>query len=264
MRAVVLAVALGVAAGLAACPAAAGPETAGPEIAGPEIAGPETAEPRTTVPATAGDLHLVLADWEARALGREARGALAWVTGPGAELRLDVLAPADGNAAAVDPEALWGRQGSGWTLVAGAAGEPGVLEPWGHPWRPAPPGLVELARAVADGPPGQRRQLVLAAPDSVAVAGQASPATGLRASLVRRGRGGGGPGERVTVTHRQDGDVRIASTRRPGELAIRNLAGRTVAGNPVEVYTPWWSLREVLPGSLPDAPNSGTRGPDGR
>lgn len=220
--------------------------------------------------AAAEELQLVLGSWQARALGREARGTLAWVTGPGPELRLEAAAASDEGGEAGDPATLWQRDGRGWTLVCGAPGEPGVLEPWGHPWRPAPAGLADLARAVALGKPGRPVRLVLAAADpadgSDPAAGDepaAAPA-GLRTALARRGRGGGGPGERLAVSHLPGGRVRVTSTRRPGHLEIRALAAQAVAADPAEVYVPWWPLAEVLPGPLPGAPNSGTRGPDGR
>lgn len=225
------------------------------------------------VPAAAADLTLVVAEWQAGALGREAAGLLAWVTGPGAELRLDVLAPGEGGgpAAPADAEAdgrdalLW-RQGRGWTLVAGAAGEPGVLEPWDREWRPAPAGLADLARAVAAAAPGRPRRLVVA--EAVAAAaepgGPAAAAPGLRPALVRRGRGGGGPGERVSVTATSAGPVRVRSSRRPGRLEIRPVVSRRVAADPASVYVPWCPLGEVLP-LLPESmPPAGTRAADGR
>jgi hypothetical protein len=224
------------------------------------------------VPVAAADLALVVAEWRAGALGREAAGLLAWVSGPGEELRLDVLAPGEGAAPAsaeddVDGrDALLWRQGRGWTLVAGAVGERGVLEPWDREWRPAPAGLADLARAVAAAAPGHPRRLVVAEAGAAAAepGGPAAGAPGLREALVRRGRGGGGPGERVSVTATTAGPVRVRSSRRPGALEIRPVAALRVAADPESVYAPWWPLGEVLPGLRELMPAAGTRAADGR
>jgi hypothetical protein len=223
-------------------------------------------------PAVAADLALVVAEWRAGALGREATGLLAWVSGPGPELRLDVLAPREGG---LPPQAgedvdgcdalLW-RHGRGWTLVAGAAGEPGVLEPWDREWRPAPAGLADLARAVAAAAPGHPRRLVVAEAAAVTAdpGGPTTAVPGLRQALVRRGRGGGGPGERVSVTATTAGPVRVRSSRRPGALEIRPLAALRVAADPASVYAPWWPLGEVVPGLPEMMPAAGTRAAGGR
>lgn len=221
-------------------------------------------------PAPAADLKLVVADWRAAAFGREAAGLLAWVSGPGGELRLDLLAsepgPQAAPAGATDDrrEALLWRQGRGWTLVAGAGADAGLLEPWGREWRPAPPGLADLARAVAGAVPGRARGLALAEaavddPDATA-----APGAGLRQALVRRGRGGGGPGERVTVGGGAGGLVRVRSSRRPGELEIRPNLSLAVAADPGAVYAPWWPLGEVLPGLPAWPPPAGTPAADRR
>lgn len=233
----------------------------------------DPASPDTAGPAPAVSLGLVLADWTAGAFGREAGGYLAWVEGPGGDLRVEVLEPGDGAAppagaaapaAARDAEALaalLGRQGRGWTVVAGAAGEPGILAPWDREWRPAPGGLGRLARAVAAAAaaPGSRARLVLeepAAPDrgEAGQGPQPGPAGGLRAALVARGRGGGGPGERLVVDGRRDGAVRVTSSRRPGALGIRPRPALRFAGDPAAVFLPWWPLGEVLaPAPAPGA-----------
>lgn len=222
------------------------------------------------VPVAAADLALVVAEWRAGALGREATGLLAWVSGPGEELRLDVLAPGEGAApapAADDAggrDALLWRQGRGWTLVAGSVGERGVLEPWDREWRPAPAGLADLARAVATAGPGHPRRLVVAEAAAAAPDGPPAGAPGLREALVRRGRGGGGPGERVSVTATTAGPVRVRSSRRPGDLVVRPVAALRVAADPEAVYAPWWPLGEVLPGLGDLLPAAGTRDADGR
>lgn len=224
------------------------------------------------VPVAAADLALVVAEWRAGALGREATGLLAWVSGPGEELRLDVLAPdlAGGPAPAAGDgqgrDALLWRQGRGWTFVAGAVGERGVLEPWDREWRQAPAGLADLARAVAAASPGHPRRLVVAEA-AIATAEPGGPsveAPGPRAALVRRGRGGGGPGERVSVTATAHGPVRVRSSRRPGDLVISPVAALRVAAAPESVYAPWWPLGEVLPGLEELLPAAGTRAADGR
>lgn len=231
----------------------------------------DPASPEPAAPAPAVSLGLVLADWTAGAFGREAGGYLAWVEGPGGDLRVEVLEPGDGAAppagaaapaASRDAEALaalLGRQGRGWTVVAGAGDEPGILAPWDREWRPAPPGLGRLARAVAAAAaaPGSRARLELAAPaapgrSEVGQGPPPGPAGGLRAVLVARGRGGGGPGERLAVEGRPDGAVLVTSSRRPGTLAIRPRPARSLAGDPAAVFLPWWPLGEVLspaPGS---------------
>jgi hypothetical protein len=149
-------------------------------------------------------------------------------------------------------------------LVAGAGPDAGLLEPWGREWRPAPAGLADLARAVAAADPGRPRRLVLAAAPTTESGAPEPGATGLRAALVRRGRGGGGPGERVTVTRAAGGPVRVRSSRRPGALEVRPLASLAVAADPAAVCAPWWPLGEVLP-RLPEwAPRAGTPAADGR
>lgn len=214
-------------------------------------------------------LDLVLADWSARALGRQADGYLAWVRGAGGDLRFEILAPADpgtegpdGVGAPGDDEearaALMARRGTGWTLVAGAGADPGVVAPWDREWRPAAAGLAALARAVAGAGPGGRSRLVL---DGVGIVGggrSSAAATGpgrqspqrpagtLRAALAERGRGGGGPGERLVVAGGPDGVVTVVSSRRPGALAIHPRPARKVAGDPAAVFVPWWPLSEVL------------------
>ncbi|MBK8166251.1 MAG: hypothetical protein IPK64_09860 [bacterium] len=224
------------------------------------------------IPVAAADLALVVAEWRAGALGREAAGLLAWVAGPTQELRLDVLAPGEGGGlppageAADRCDALLWRQGRGWTFVAGAAGEPGLLEPWDREWRPAPAGLADLARAVAAARPGQRGRLVVAeAVGSTAEAGMTPTAVpGLRRGLVRRGRGGGGPGERVSVDATTAGLVQIRSSRRPGALVVHPVVSLRVAADPASVFAPWWPLGEVLPGLPELTPAAGTPDPDGR
>lgn len=229
-----------------------------------------TAAAAGSAPPPAAELQVVVADWRAAALGRAAEGLLCWVSGPGGDLRLDVLAPApDPAEPAPDApggrrEALLWRRGRGWTLVAGGGADAGLLEPWGREWRPAPAGLAGLARAVATAAPGSPRRLVLAEAPTAEPGAPTAGAAGLRPALVQRGRGGGGPGERVTVARTAGGPVRVRSSRRPGVLEVRPLASLTVAADPAAVYAPWWPLGEVLP-RLPEwLPRTGTPGADGR
>lgn len=234
-------------------------------------------------PAT--DLRFVVADWQAAAFGRGARGLLAWVAGPAGEVRLDVADP----ASAVDPRpgdgapggqpgetatGLLFRDGSGWTMVAGEWPDPGIVGPWDREWRPAPDGLADLVRAVGSARPGSRARLSLVGAERGAGAVRqdspepgrperagpaASSRAGFRAAQAERARGGGGPGERLAVAGGPDGKVRIASSRRPGALEIRPRLALTVTGDPAAVFAPWWPLAEVL-GGLPEGLRGGVPG----
>lgn len=235
-------------------------------------------------PGLAEPLELVLAGWSARALGRQADGYLAWVRNGGGDLRLEILGPggegsegAGGSTLRDDDEALaalLARRGTGWTLVAGSGDNPGVVAPWDREWRPAPAGLAALARAVAGARPGSRSRLVLDGGDvAEAGSGEARPGSGrpagprpagtLRAALAERGRGGGGPGERLVVAGGPGGVVTIVSSRRPGALAVHPRPPRGVAGDPAAVFTPWWPLAELL-SPAGGGTEAGTSAPDPR
>lgn len=218
------------------------------------------ADTAATVPDT---LTCVLADWSAGAFGSRAGGAAAWVLAPDGSLRVD-LAVADDPPAPGGTDRLLARAGRGWTFVAGGSGE-GVYGAWDREWRSAPVGWTDLARAVAAGaepgagPVGRRLVLAAASPDTDP-AGGPQPA-GFRPGLARRGRGGGGPGERVTVRPAADRSVRVTSSRRPGALVIRPRSRQEVRGVAAEVFLPWWALGEVLRfpgrsgvGTSPDGP----------
>ena len=227
------------------------------------------ATPDSSAAAPAETLLLVLADWRVEALGRQASGRAAWVTGPAGDLRVDLMvddAGADPGAGA--PADLLARVGRGWTLVAGQ-GDEGLYGAWDREWQAPPAGLAALARAVTDpawstaaGRSGSRR-LVLAADPAASPEVGGTPVPAFRRAQARRGRGGGGPGERLTVSPMgMPGQLHVRSTRRPGRLEVLPTARRAALGVPAEVFLPWWPLAEVLgPGaSATREPNPGTSG----
>jgi hypothetical protein len=214
-------------------------------------------------------LRFVRADWRAMALGRQVDGAAGWVTALDGTLRLDLTISEPMNDSAPEPGvALLARQGRGWTLITSADGA-GVYGAWDREWQSPPAGLAELAFQVvaltASNGSVASRTLTLAADPAVATAAKAGVdrVGGFRHGLVTRGRGGGGPGERVSVrASADDGRVRVRSSRRPGWLEVLPLERLTVVGTAAEVFLPWWPLVDVLtflPGSRP-----GTSGPDRR
>jgi hypothetical protein len=215
-------------------------------------------------------LRFVLADWRAVALGRQVAGAAGWVTASGGPLRLDltIVEPTD-DSAREPGVALLARQGRGWTLVTDACGV-GVYGAWDREWEAPPAGLAELAFQVAalTAPNGSARALgtLTLAADPVAAAsavGADRAGGGFRQGLVIRGRGGGGPGERVTVrTSADDGRVRVRSSRRPGWIEVLPRVRRTALGMADEVFLPWWPLGDVL--SFLPTPQPGTSVPDRR
>jgi len=222
--------------------------------------------PAAVVPDT---LRFVRADWRAMALGRQVDGAAGWVIASDGTLRLDLTVSDPMNDAAPEPGmALLARQGRGWTLITSADGA-GVYGAWDREWQLPPAGLAELAFQIAaltaSNGSGVSRTLTLAADPAVATAATAGVGRfgSFRQGLVTRGRGGGGPGERVSVRASADDDrVRIRSSRRPGWLEVLPRERLTVVGKAAEVFLPWWPLGDVLtflPGSQP-----GTSGPDRR
>lgn len=240
----------------------------------------------------AATLSVRVAPWRAGAFGREVGGEVAWVTGPAGELRLDVvLAEAGGdphqrNGVAADAAAVdvLQRRGRGWTLVAVPGGD-AVFGPWDREWGRPPSGLVGLAAAVATARAGSRQQVVLGAgtarraagddPRAMAAAGTgprnvpASAPESFRSSLARRGRGGGGPGERLAVAAAADGScVQVTSSRRPGTLVVGPVSTQPLWADPAEVFLPWWSLSElaaaVPAAGLESGDETGTPGPDRR
>ena len=210
-------------------------------------------------------LGFVLADWKILALGRQAIGAAACVTGPAGELRVDILAVEPGGPAM--GEDLMSRAGRGWTLVTGP-GAPGIYGAWDREWRTPPAGLAELALAVAErvagdpwAPgPGSCTLTVTAMVDNGETLSSGDPGTGsFRRDLARRARGGGGPGERILVGAADArGLVRVRSSRRPGALVVSPRERRPAVGQAAEVFLPWWPLADVL--AWPGAPNPGTSG----
>lgn len=210
-------------------------------------------------------LVFVLADWSIRALGRQALGVAAWVTGPAGELRVDLLA-ADPDAP-VQRADLMSRAGKGWTLVTGPR-TPGVYGAWDREWRTPPTGLADLALAVADRVTGDRTEpgpgpctLTVMAPADHGEdlpADEAEPRR-FRRDLARRARGGGGSGERILVGAADArGNVTVRSSRRPGALVVSPRERRPAEGRAAEVFLPWWPLADVL--TWPAAPNPGTSG----
>jgi len=219
-------------------------------------------------PAAPDTLSFVLADWRAEALGRQVAGTAGWVTDPGGALRLD-LTVRDDRAAEPPPgtgEAVLARHGRGWTLVTGEGGD-GVYGAWDREWQAPPAGLSELAHQVAalSAAPGagpSRRTLTLAA-DPTATAAPERPGRDFRHAVVSRGRGGGGPGERVTVrTAAGDGRVLVRSSRRPGRLEVVPRERRIAVGVAAEVFLPWYPLGEVL--TFLSVADPGTSAPDRR
>lgn len=222
-------------------------------------------------PATPDTLRYVEADWRAEALGRSLSGAAGWVTGADGGLRLDltVVEPADAlpstGTAPPPGKALLARQGRGWTLVTG--GGDGVYGAWDREWRAPPAGLAELAQAVAALAAGDRsgptrRTLTLTADPTAAetAAETGRPAGTFRQELVVRARGGGGPGERVTLRTTAGIDrVRVRSSRRPGRLDVVPRERRAVLGVADEVFLPWWPLGDVL--TFPSVGEPGTSAP---
>lgn len=216
-------------------------------------------------------LRFVGADWRAVALGRQVAGAAGWVTAADGALRLDLTITEPSDEPAPEPGlALLARQGRGWTLITGADGA-GLYGAWDREWQAPPTGLAELAFQVAALAGAQvagaaPRTLTLAADPAVASAvgaGGSRAGGDFRQSLVTRGRGGGGPGERVSVRASADGGrVRVRSSRRPGWLEVLPRERRTALGAAAEVFLPWWPLGEVLT-FLPDSP-PGTSGPGRR
>jgi hypothetical protein len=204
------------------------------------------------VSAAPDTFRFVLADWRAEALGRQVAGMAGWVAEPGGALRLDLTVRDDraGDPPPGTGEAVLARHGRGWTLVTGAGGD-GVYGAWDREWQAPPAGLSELAHEVAalsaspgDGP--ARRTLTLAS-DPTATAAPDRPGRGFRRALATRGRGGGGPGERVTVSGAPgDGGVRVRSSRRPGWLEVVPRERRTALGVAEELFLPWYPLGEVL------------------
>ncbi|MBK7046093.1 MAG: hypothetical protein IPH48_06160 [bacterium] len=238
-------------------------------VTAPATAGAQPgASPDSSAEAGAESLILVLADWRVEALGRQAAGRAAWVTGPAGDLRVDLLvdeAGADPGAGA--PADLLTRAGRGWTLVAGQ-GDEGLYGAWDREWRTPPSGLAALARAVTDpawstAAGGGSRRLVLAADPAATPEAAGAPVPAFRRAQARRGRGGGGPGERLTVSSLgTPGALRVRSSRRPGRLEVVPTARRAALGVPAEVFLPWWPLAEVLdPGTAATRePNPGTSG----
>lgn len=217
------------------------------------------------VPADASaPMCLVVARWRAEAFGRVAAGRAAWVTAPDGSVRIDLALDDDRPGspdAAGDPLR---QQGHGWTLVAGPGGD-GVYGAWDREWAVAPVGLTALVRQVVApaAAPSRPRAVVLEFDPAESVDGAPAPAD-LRRQLVQRGRGGGGPGERLTVRHdRQAGVCRVRSSRRPGALELRPEPARGVSGAVAEVFLPWWPLAEVIT-PVPDGAEPGTSGPNGR
>lgn len=206
-------------------------------------------------------LRFVLADWRATALGRKVDGAAGWVTASDGTLRLDLTISEPMNSPAPEPGiALLAKKGRGWTLITSADGA-GVYGAWDREWQPPPAGLAELALQVAaltgSNGSGVPRTLTLAADPAAATAATAGVDRigGFRQGLVARGRGGGGPGERVFIrASTEDDRVRVRSSRRPGWLEVLPRARLSVVGTAGEVFLPWWPLGEVLtflPGSQP-------------
>ncbi len=239
-------------------------------VTAPATAGAQPgAPPDSSAEAGVEALILVLADWRVEALGRQAAGRAAWVTGPAGDLRVDLLVDdADADPGAGAPGDLLARAGRGWTLVTGQ-GDEGLYGAWDREWQAPPAGLAALARAVTDpawstaaGRSGSRRLVLAADPaDSPEVGG--TPVPVFRRAQARRGRGGGGPGERLTVSPMgMPGQLHVRSTRRPGRLEVVPTARRAALGVPAEVFLPWWPLAEVLgPGtSATGEPNPGTSG----
>ncbi len=225
-------------------------------LLGVGVSGPACAQDPPAVaapPAAAQDtLNFVLADWRAEALGRQVAGTAGWVADPGGALRLD-LTVTDDRADEPSPgtgEAVLARLGRGWTLVTNPGGE-GVYGAWDREWQAPPAGLSELvsqvvALSAAPGAVPSRRTLDLAA-DPAATASMDRSARDFRRALVTRGRGGGGPGERVTVrVAAGDRMVLVRSSRRPGWLEIVPRERRTAVGMAEEVFLPWYPLGEVL------------------
>jgi hypothetical protein len=242
-------------------------------VTAPATAGAQPgASPDSSAAAGAESLILVLADWRVEALGRQAAGRAAWVTGPAGDLRVDLLvdeAGADPGAGA--PADLLTRAGRGWTLVTGQ-GDEGLYGAWDREWRTPPSGLAALARAVTDpawstAAGGGSRRLVLAADPAATPEAAGAPVPAFRRAQARRGRGGGGPGERLTVSSLgTPGALRVRSSRRPGRLEVVPTARRAALGVPAEVFLPWWPLTEVLdPGTAATRePNPGTSGSGSR
>lgn len=235
-------------------------------------AGPAPAQ--ETPARSAEPLTLTLARWRAEALGRSACGLAGWILGSGGDLRWDLTVAEDPGSTLQSGDAddwapLLTRTGHGWTLIAPASGT-GVFGAWDREWAAPPAGLAALARRVAtcvdNGPSrsteGSRRLTLFSDPVAGDEPAAVTAAGRFREGMSHRGRGGGGPGEVVTVGARAAaGGVRVRSSRRPGWVEVTAVERRPAAGSADEVFLPWWSLGELtLPASLPPAGTS----PSGR
>ncbi len=226
------------------------------------------------LPAAGGD-QVLHAPFSAGAFGRQVRGGAVWVSDASGSLRceflLDERAPeVVSGAEALPPsllEDLLRQSGDGWCVVSGREGE-AALQRWGREWRKVGPQLPRLIAAATDlalGSAPQSRVMVLGEPSAALTAAEAAGDAGptqssLRASLSRRGRGGGGPGERVRLDGRGPQGLEMRSSRRPGVLRVAAPSRVAVLPLAPEAFLPLWPLAEVLEYPAPESGTSGRRG----
>lgn len=189
--------------------------------------------------------------------------------GAGGSWRLEI-GVSEGRAP-VDRASLLARRGRGWTFCGG--GDGAFVQPWHEPWDPLGPAtarfLVSLleslqgkdqrrAGAPRPGLPAHRRtgsRIVLETWDDLPPAWRPprrgpGPAAGrLRARLVARGLGRGGPG--LVLDHEVAGPVhRLTSARWPGAIVLRPDPQHDLPKLPPEAYLPLWPLEAfVSPGT---------------
>lgn len=185
--------------------------------------------------------------WEAEAWSHHAAGIMGWISGADGSLRLEIEHGGSGRTAS-----LLSQTGEGWTLILGPDGN-GTLNAWGREWRKVDPGLGRLAREAVgfmsrpqEGPERLRVEI----PALRSGGGADSDGSGFRRSLVRRGRGRGGPGEMVILDRMEPAPdapwaFEIRSTRRPGAIRLRGAETLPLDCPVPEVFLPLWPLAEI-------------------
>jgi hypothetical protein len=198
----------------------------------------------------AGDpeLPLLHAPWSAEAWSHHAAGHLGWLATSDGSLRLELGLEKNGPG----PEPLLEQAGEGWTLILGPDGE-GTLNAWNREWRKVDPGLGSLAAEAVrfmSRPGEEANRLRVEIPELDTNGDVRGASSGFRGSLVRRGRGRGGPGEVVILERlepRADSSwaFEIRSTRRPGRLRVAKPGQLTLSCPVPEVFLPLWPLSEI-------------------
>lgn len=174
---------------------------------------------------------LAVARWEGSLLMRRIDGAVAVLAGEDGSLRWEISTAPDTALSS-----LLDRRGRGWTVVVAPDGR-GTRNAWGEEWHTLDADRARVLAAATEAALGTDRSR------RVVVAGDARR---LRARLVRRGAGRGGPGEILRLNAAAGGGTVLSSSRRPGTLRLTAWRRHPVRYPARESFLPLWPLAELL------------------